>query len=240
MKSANLTKIRHYNLNQITQHGLNCILNVNLDEDGDIGRYTKEQIKVFIDKIKTTYKNLNYKYNEDYNFGSIRLDEVYTNKFTDWSYIIVKDSLVLYPMTTKPGLLYMKDRKTLGGCIAEGQYHNVYSLQGAWWSGAKFLHQIRPMNYYRDLDLDDSMDRVNLQSGVEGFNYHTYRNSATNWLWNETVVSLIAGKSMSTLSKGCQVTMYYIWMLVLPVIEAIAVLDKRGITYTLVNQKQIT
>lgn len=196
------------NLAKWTQRGLNAILKCQLKDDGDIGKLSKEQIVIFIQKIKSTYTTQKFIWKDDYNFGAIRTDDVLTNKFTDWAFMIMNNTqLVMVPVSTKPGLLYMQQKTTLGGIIVEGQYDS-WIIQSGWWSGLSFCLQDRNISFYRDVDLDNVIDRGTVYQGIAGFNIHSYRTPIKDklgkflywWNWNDEYVS---STTSGILSKGC-------------------------------------
>jgi hypothetical protein len=231
-------------LEQHTQRGLNAILGCNLKDDGVIGTFSTAQIANFITLMKRIYREKNYIWEPHYNFGAFRMSDVLDNQFSDWGFIIIGDTNAkLFPMSTKPGLMYMQQKDTLGGVWVEGQYLDTLSLENSGWSGMPFLMQRKPVKFYRDLDLDNVIDRGTVhsdsQSALVGFYIHSYYNTITKWFWDVAMVSIKnATGRVSALSKGCQVFMASVWKQVLPWVEVMVKAKiNRRVTYTLIHIK---
>src|SRR5690349_13136793 len=92
---------------KLTQQGLNQLLKAQLPITGNYLALTTDNGKKFINRLKSIFKSKGYIWASNGNFGAIRMDDVLTNKFTDWGFItLAEDQVILFPMSTKPGLLY--------------------------------------------------------------------------------------------------------------------------------------
>jgi hypothetical protein len=222
---------------KLTQQGLNELVNAGLPLTGNYLARTTANGKVLINRLKAIYKAKGYIWAPNGNFGAVRMNDVLDNKFTDWGFLTLgEEQVLLWPMSTKPGLLYMQQANTKGGIVKEGQW-DCYQIQGPWFSGLEFLFQVAPIEYYRDYDLDNMIDRGKVYSGIEGFNWHSYKNSRTGWFWNLFVVS---DKTAGIMSKGCQVAQYFVYALVWRYIKEMAALRKGRIRYTLLHFKDFS
>lgn len=222
---------------KLTQEGLNALQGAGLPITGNYLELTKAAAAAFVRKLKRYYVQKGFKWDYFGNFGAFRMDDIIDNRFSDWAFNVLSDeTVILWPISTLPGLLYMQDKNTQGGIIAEGQ-HDAYSIQTAWWSGLGFLYQIAPIPYYRDLDFDDKFDRDAFKypgTGKEGFNVHSFK-SSKGWLWDLLVVSdRVAG----VLSRGCQVFRASVHKLIWPHMETLAACRQGRVRYTLIRFKE--
>lgn len=97
-----------------------------------------------------------------------------------------------YPITTKPGLYYMKNGLAKGTAILKpGQYSGCYML-GKHQGKYDALVQSGPVTVYRDANKDDMTDYINPETGLFGINIH--RSSASG-----------CSKIVHNWSAGCQV-----------------------------------
>lgn len=201
--------------------------------------------------LKKTFKKLGYKWDKRFNFIGIRVDDEYTDGFTDFA-LIYKDGLLrAFPFSTKPSLWGVRVRKNvqvdgLAGVavLAEGQYIDTYNLQGAWWSGRKFWWQRKPVSCLRDKSGGKSIDRKSVIKSDEGFfkrtgnyyaiNIHTWRGwrakTLSWWHWTN-------GVQGGGLSIGCQVGDDSIWEELLKEVKAGD--SDNWLTYTLLHKNEI-
>ena len=132
-----------------------------------------------IEKLQSIFTKKGYKWDPNLNIIGVRnkISSKVTNKFDDTLYVIYKESgtfkLVEYQITTDPGKYYIKKLLNVNGCaiLAEGQYP-VYQIgyhQGKY----PALVQRGPVKLYRDKDLDDEYDFVNITTDPNsGINIH--------------------------------------------------------------------
>ena len=86
----------------------------------------------------------------------------------------------VFPITTDPGLYYLKNNLSIKGCaiLKEGQ------VRGGWQIGLhqgkyKALVQKKPVTVYRDSNKDSKLDFVNEETGMFGINIHKSGESST-------------------------------------------------------------
>lgn len=217
-------------LTKLTQQGLNALVNADLPITGNYLQLTKAAAKKFTDKLHKHYLNKKFTWDSIGNFGSIRMDDAIDNEFSDWGYMVLPDNqVILWPISTLPGLLYMQRKDTLGGIVKEGQY-DCFTIQKAWWSGLPFLLQTSTLDFYRDVNMDGRVNRDKVFSGIFGFNYHSYKNS--KWSWD---IPLVSDKAAGVLSKGCQVIQAKIHALMWSYVEELASRRTWKVRYTLIH-----
>ena len=166
-----------------------------------MNRYTREQ-------IEQALKAKGYKWfeNGDYNLNIVGIrnsdtnNEV-TNKFDDWMTLSYKVDgewqFRCYDCTTDPGVHWVENimRESGVAILKPNQYrgsHKIGLHQGKY----EALRQQKPVQVYRDNNLDDCYDLIeeNVEEGIFGINIHR----ATKW----------EGKKSTQIDKwsaGCQV-----------------------------------
>lgn len=225
-----------------TQDGFNSILNLGIESDGILGAETNLAKDVFIKWLHGKMLSQKYIWNSTGNLIGIRMNDTYTNGFTDWGVITLKNDCICFRMSTKPGIGKVLNPPTVAGVkgvavMKEGQYLDLYKLNGPWWSGMDFLLQEGAVIAYRDFDLNDTISRAVEQTDQTlgyrfSLNFHSYKNS--KWSWNLPVLSYLRpDKTYSNLSEGCQVVTAETMGLIMPYLKE---LGKQGrIAYTLLN-----
>lgn len=124
------------------------------------------------------------------NFIWVRMDLQATNHFTDKLYVAYLDpkqqkQVLDVFCTTKPGLkdsLY--NPKTVDGVtgtaiIQEAQYRGTWEFRDttAEFSSYPYFRQIKPVNYFRDGDKDNTIDEINEQHNkIYGTHWHRMSN----------------------------------------------------------------
>ena len=227
---------------KLTQLGINKVLNLSIDMDGIPGTETKNAKKEMLDYLVSAFVQCGHNWNSSFNLIGIRMDDNYTNGFTDFGVITKKDEIFCFPMSTKPGIGKVLNPPTVSGVkgvavMKEGQYVDLYEYNGAWWSGMPFLLQIGAVDAYRDSDLNTTITREVVQSDKNlpsrfKLNFHSYKSS--NWSWNLDVLSYLRpDKTYSNLSEGCQVTKKDTMTLIEPLLKEMGASGK--ITYTLLH-----
>lgn len=206
-----------------------------LTEDGIIGKKTREGVEILRSEVEAIFKRKGYVWNKDGNLVAIRLKTEraykFSNRFVDIGLVTLGQNEEAFQMSTVAGLYgrgnvlnpIWIDGVFGVGVVKEAQYRKAYELNGAWWTGRKFLKQIADFFFYRDGNLDLNLDRGKIYSGIRGFNFHT-------WLkfW---------GKLVNNLSQGCMVTEEWVWLnIVLPYLERLAVIYSNQIDFTLLNE----
>jgi hypothetical protein len=222
-----------------TQEGLKAFGFYSGEIDGVIGNLTIAAKQRMATYLMNKYNSNGYSINDSYFFGAIRMDENYTNGFTDWGFIATKgfQDVILFPMSTKPGIGAVKNPPTVAGkkgvaVLKEGQH--LFLMNTAWWSGLPFLAEIPPFTMFRDYNLDTVIDRsLEQRDGTPefpsaGINIHS-------WIgWISKVVSILKSNGQYVnLSEGCQVTTADIWV---AVYEYLKLFNTPKILYTLFNR----
>lgn len=219
-------------LNKWTQEGLNAILGTNLIADGIMGIKTQEAIKTLKTILLSSYFKNKYAVTGRYDFGAIRMDDKYTNQFTDWGFIWMDANIVLFPLSTKPGWSYVLNKDYVDGkegcaVLAEGQHNHIWELQDTGWTGKPFLKQIKgQVEIFRDNDLDTDIDRTIKKVGYFGINFHSWKN--------------FLGVYVKNLSAGCQVVRVEVFDEIFPYLQAMNKQYPTGITYTLLHKNNLT
>lgn len=170
--------------------------------DGVIGPKTLEATQ---DYISREINKRNWKQTIK-GFVFIRLDQNLTNTFDD---ICVRynngkiDNIV--PCTTTAGNYYIYNPLTSGGitgtAIAKEQQvldsHKFVSSPNwkSLWLGAPYFQQVKPITIYRDSNKDTKIDKINIQTGLFGINFHRGG----------------LGSIIDRWSAGCQVTPDVYW-----------------------------
>jgi hypothetical protein len=144
---------------------------------------TLEQIKAALAK-----KGYSYSDKKDFcNFIWVRESDVITNVFSDNLYLVVNGKVIRIPVTTKPGLKgSILEPTTVEGVtgtaiIMPGQYLNAWQFRDTdkEFSEYPYFRQIKPINYWRDGDKDNQIDRVQPQLG-KIFGTHWHKMSKVN------------------------------------------------------------
>lgn len=196
-------------LNHYTQEGCNAILGTQLKVDGIIGEKTTSAQKMIFSLIKQKYQNANKRWNH-MNFGAIRMSDKFDDQFTDWGFMTKGNSIVLFPMSTKPGWGYVKNKqyieKVKGVAVLEEQFiYDFWAMGKTSWTGKKYLQQINKAWIIRDDNMDEKIDRLKRFFVNVGINFHSWKN------WFSTLVK--------NLSAGCQVVKADVHDLIFPYIE---------------------
>lgn len=206
-------------LAQHTQQGLNELIGAGLTVDGDLGPATNQAILSLQNKLSDILAQKGY---SPCSLIGIRMSDEYTNHFTDWGVLTVKDKTVLFPMSTKPGSSYQKNdayvAKTGGcACLKEGQYKGVWAYHPAGgWSGDPYLQQVAPVTIYRDKSEGSTIDRSHEETGNFGINFHSWKGDNS--------------QTVDNLSAGCQVEQEDVLLQLVPMIDVAG-----PISYTLIH-----
>lgn len=137
-------------------------------------------------QIEAVYKKKGYKFfkgDMNINVGFIRMDDVFTNQYTDIAFIAYqeggKDILRVYRASTKAGRFYEKNPLTVadvtGVAVAlEGQIKMLFVDGSENWHKSAHLYQIvEPVSVLRDANKNGVIDRNSIvQTGFFGINCH--------------------------------------------------------------------
>jgi hypothetical protein len=127
----------------------------------------------------------------NFNFIWVRNDLHATNHFTDDLYVAYKEDgvekVLAVKCTTKPGLRgSLLNPLTVEGIkgtavIKEGQYRGAWQFIDSYSQFSKypFFRQVKPIDYFRDGDMDEEIDLVNEQKN-KLFGTHWHRMSNFN------------------------------------------------------------
>lgn len=227
-----------------TQKGINSILKKNIDEDGDLGPQSIGAKAELAAWVRERFTKLGYTWNPINNLIGVRMDDTYTNHFSDFCIITIGYSdCVIVPMSTKPGIGKVLNPPTVAGVkgvavMKEGQYLDLYELNSAWWSGMPFLLQVGAVECYRDSNLDLQITRTSTVMSDKDLgyrfklNFHSFKNTTIKWSWNLDVLSYLKpDKTYSNLTEGCQVTKVSHLELILPYLNNLSKYER--IPYTL-------
>jgi len=227
---------------QLTQLGINRVLKTSIEMDGILGPETSGKKQSLIAFLIDKFIAKGYVWDADFNLIGIRMDDNYTNEFTDIGIIASNSDVICFPMSTKPGIGKVLNPPIVAGIkgvavMKEGQYINLYEYNGAWWSGMPFLLQKGHCVVYRDSDLNTTITKSVEQTDKDlpyrfSLNFHSYKNNT--WSWNLNVLSYLKpDKTYSNLSEGCQVVKKSTMDLILPWLKTRS--NKGLITYTLLG-----
>jgi len=122
----------------------------------------------------------------------VRMSEIFDNTLSDFCfYLDVKKELLLcMKCSTKAGKFYVNNPITFGGItgtavLKEGFYKDSHTVIGNYRFGIYDyeLLQTNSVDYYRDGNRDDKIDRGKIYNGLVGINVHTsgLRNIVDNW-----------------------------------------------------------
>jgi hypothetical protein len=216
------------------QSALNTLLNENLIVDGLIGVKTQNAINKLRGQIEKDFKKKGYQFNHS-NLVCIRLDDVFDNKFTDICFVNIGTQNYAFNISTLAGL-YGKgnvfnpnwiDGVFGVGVVKEGNYPKAYQLNTGWWTGLPFLYQIADFEYYRDGNLDITLNRAKVYKGKKGFNFHSWRG--------------FIGNVVNNLSQGCMVAQQSTYeSLSIPLFQQLAKDYKNEIDFTLLHKRDFT
>jgi hypothetical protein len=192
-----------------------------LETDGIIGKETLKATNLFvlgqINKRGWVAPNTDLVY--------IRTDLNLTNTFDDYCVRFVNgiaDSV--HKASTTAGKYYIYNPLTYGGitgvAIAKEQQvinSHQFNTSPNWkslWLGAPYFQQVKPIAIYRDTKKDAVLDKINLQVGLFGINFHRAGMSGLidNW------------------SAGCQVMQDNDWFETIKPFE-----NKKLYTFTLIE-----
>ncbi|HXP52194.1 MAG TPA: hypothetical protein VN922_19715 [Bacteroidia bacterium] len=208
-----------------TQKACDALVSSGLIEDGIDGANTLQAENKLLAKLKSIFAAKNYTWHIN-NLIGIRMDDNYTNQFTDYCIITTVDKLIAFPISTKPGKSYLDKPENAAGCacLKEGQYIDMWKFIDAFggWSGDPYMQQNKPCNVYRELHPGPSINRnAKIDTGIFGVNFHTWKNFNGNLVQN--------------LSAGCQVMNENVLVVeVLPYLEL--VFTGVPVTYTLLHK----
>jgi hypothetical protein len=122
----------------------------------------------------------------------VRMSEKFDNSLSDFCfyYDVKNDLLLCMKCSTKAGLYYVYNPITFGGItgtgvLKEGFYKDSHTVIGTYRFGIYDyeLLQTQSVNFYRDGNKDDKIDRGKIYSGIVGIDVHTagFRNIVDNW-----------------------------------------------------------
>lgn len=182
------------------QKALNEILGLTLSVDGIDGPKTINAENLFINKLQKIFTTKGYKLKAFEPIG-IRMNDSYTDKFTDWCFILLPDNECCFiPHSTKPASAAEKDNNV--ACLKEGQYINAWQYRNDGWTKLPYLHQVKNVTIYRDTLYSLKLERDStIQVGLFGINWHSWLNWVQNILWYKSTNRDVC------LSEGCQVQM---------------------------------
>ena len=218
-------------LNHFTQEACNNILGSSLKIDGQLGPISNKEIDNLLSKVLSVLAKKGIKLKKTA-LLSLRMDDKFSNQFKDWGFIFINNSIRCFPISTKPGWSYVKNKQWVDKVkgvlvIKEGFYPNLWRIGQTKWTGKNHLIQVGKVNIYRDSNLDEVFDRGQIYNvGPEvGLNFHSWLNAL--------------GVYVNNLSAGCQVVQSNVLDLIWPLITQIA--DENGgfIDYTVINKKEL-
>jgi peptidoglycan hydrolase-like protein with peptidoglycan-binding domain len=213
------------------QEALNTLTNGNLKVDGLVGQQTQNAINKLRGQIERIFKRRGYSFNNS-NLVAIRMDDVFDNKFTDICFVNIGTQNYAFNISTLAGL-YGKgnvfnpnwiDGVFGVGVVKEGNYQKAYQLNTGWWTGLPFLFQIADFEYYRDGNLDITLNRAKVYKGKKGFNFHSWKG--------------FVGNVVNNLSQGCMVAQQPIYeSLAIPLFRELSKEYKNQIDFTLLQKR---
>lgn len=197
-------------MNKETQQFLNYYTSANLLVDGIIGTKSITSMKKAIKKLKDTFQEKNYNWNDELNLIAIRTNDTFTDNTTDWFLVVKSTGLIAVPCSTKAGKYWVNNPVSYGGItgtavLLEGQYKDAYQFITSrnWntlWLKTPYFQQVLPVTIYRDGNKDNKIDRKITQKGLFGINIHTAGWNTVVWNW----------------SAGCIVIPRTYWLHLLP------------------------
>jgi len=209
-----------------TQSALNVLLGKSLVVDGVLGGESKKAIQELTTKLGGIMQRKGYSPVLSRTLVGIRMDDTYTNKFTDYGILFSGETCLIFPMSTKAGFSYVKNKQYIDGvkgcaCLVEGQYKGIWQYRSDGWSGDPYLMQVKPVNIYRDADMDDTITHGQIFTGLYGINFHSWKGFLANMVQN--------------LSAGCQVMQEDYLMALMPYLKEMSA--QGNIDYTLIHHK---
>ena len=123
--------------------------------------------------VKNVLEKKKYRYFEDeLNIIGVRNTDN-PNMFDDILYLIYKDSISKYTISTDPGFKSLIKPLTSKGCaiLVPNQYIDCWSL-GLHKGKYEALVQVKPVTVYRDNNKDKILDLKNPETGLFGINIH--------------------------------------------------------------------
>lgn len=159
--------------------------------DGIVGPQTR--------KIATAYLKDQFRFNSflftDDNIVAKRMSDDYTDKFSDFAFVINKGKVVsIIPWTTKPGKYWVHNPVTVGGitgtgCMVEGQWmesHRYEKTAKRRWGKAGYFLQLNPIKIYRDGNKDNILDKnvITKAPSWYGFFLHAMGRGFSIWNWS--------------------------------------------------------
>jgi len=159
--------------------------------DGDAGKLTRKAAGLYAKKM---FKTHNYVWTEN-NIISIRTNDTFTDKFSDFAIVIHKGLCVsVLKWTTKPGKYWVSNPVTVGGitgtgCMKEGQWmrsHKYEDTSKKKWGKAGYFLQYSPIEIYRDGDKDNTLDKNIITKAPTwyGFFLHAMGKGFSIWNWS--------------------------------------------------------
>ena len=140
--------------------------------------------------LKAYFEQQQYQWLDQQIIG-FRMDDDYTDEFTDWIIALKTDEIIAVQASTKAGSYWLE--KQAVATLKEGQYKGMWRIGTTSWSGDKYLQQVQPCEVYRDGSKLGHIDRDSeVQTGLFGINEHSWRGFGE-------------GNKVGNLSEGCQV-----------------------------------
>jgi hypothetical protein len=182
-----------------TQKACDSLIGAGISTDGDIGQASVGAEQKLIAKLQSIFTSKNYTWGAN-NLIGVRMDDIFTDQFTDIGIIVMGANLYAFPMSTKPGSYWLTHADTGAAngcaCVLEGQYHNMWQWHDVvgGWSGEPYCQQIanttviRQKNKTAGMSIDRTVTPI---SGIFGINFHTW--------------GTYNGPTVGNLSAGCQV-----------------------------------
>lgn len=182
---------------ETTQQACDALINSGIDTDNNEGKLTDAAIAKLLQKLKDIFAAKGYVWSTN-NLIGIRMDDTFTNQFSDFGIITMGDKLFAFPMSTKPGRYWLLHPEEAAGCgcLLEGQYKGMWQFHNTTtgWSGEPYMQQVANCTFIRQLNknIGDSINRtITPITGMFGCNFHTWKGD------NASIVG--------NLSAACQV-----------------------------------
>jgi hypothetical protein len=213
---------------EYNQKALNEIINAGLLVDGVYGVKTKIAEDNFLIKLNNIIGRKGYGLH-DFQPVGIRMNDSYTDKFSDWLFMKTPNNLFFIPMSTKPASFLESERAV--AVLKEGFYQNTWQYSNSGWTKMPYFQQVKEVAIYRDNFKDLSITRTApVVKGLFGINAHSWLGWVQNMLWYKSTSRNVA------LSEGCQVAMANDWKLFIDEINRKYVVGDL-ITYTLIHKE---
>ena len=161
--------------------------------DGLPGRKTFWALTQYLRK---RYKDLGHRLPNSNGLTWLRMDGVFTDKFSDFVCVWYRGSVVqLAVATTKPGKYWVSNPLTVGGitgtgCQKEGQTKDSHKYESTgkskWGSKAGYFIQVKSVIVYRDGNKDNKLDKNITQVAPTsfGFFFHAMGRGFSIWNWS--------------------------------------------------------